>query len=97
MTLLNKSSSVESGVVLNMPEEKEVEQEVLNVEFLEQYLKSLDADSNQVFSDQELNQHLFKKEIVRKPVLKQIGEIIHASMNLFGKVNTMLQRIVHFR
>ena len=80
--LLNKSSSVESGVVLNMPEEKEVEQEVLNVEFLEQYLKSLDADSNQVFSDQELNQHLFKKEIVRKPVLKQIGEIIHASMNL---------------
>lgn len=49
--LLNKSSSVESGVVLNMPEEKEVEQEVLNVEFLEQYLKSLDADSNQVFSD----------------------------------------------
>lgn len=33
--LLNKSSSVESGVVLNMPEEKEVEQEVLNVEFLE--------------------------------------------------------------
>lgn len=80
--LLNKSSSVESGVVLNMPEEKEVEQEVLNVEFLEQYLKSLDADSNQVFSDQELNQHLFKKEIVRKPVLKQIGEIIHASINL---------------
>lgn len=80
--LLNKSSSVESGVVLNMAEEKEVEQEVLNVEFLEQYLKSLDADSNQVFSDQELNQHLFKKEIVRKPVLKQIGEIIHASMNL---------------
>ena len=80
--LLNKSSSVESGVVLNMPEEKEVEQEFLNVEFLEQYLKSLDADSNQVFSDQELNQHLFKKEIVRKPVLKQIGEIIHASMNL---------------
>lgn len=80
--LLNKSSSVESGVVLNMPEEKEVEQEVLNVEFLEQYLKLLDADSNQVFSDQELNQHLFKKEIVRKPVLKQIGEIIHASMNL---------------
>ena len=80
--LLNKSSSVESGVVLNMPEEKEVEQEVLNVEFLEQYLKSLDADSNQVFSNQELNQHLFKKEIVRKPVLKQIGEIIHASMNL---------------
>ena len=80
--LLNKSSSVESGVVLNMPEEKEVEQEVLNVEFLKQYLKSLDADSNQVFSDQELNQHLFKKEIVRKPVLKQIGEIIHASMNL---------------
>lgn len=80
--LLNKSSSVESGVVLNMPEEKEVEQEVLNVEFWEQYLKSLDADSNQVFSDQELNQHLFKKEIVRKPVLKQIGEIIHASMNL---------------
>lgn len=80
--LLNKSSSVESGVVLNMPEEKEVEQEILNVEFLEQYLKSLDADSNQVFSDQELNQHLFKKEIVRKPVLKQIGEIIHASMNL---------------
>lgn len=80
--LLNKSSSVESGVVLNMPEEKEVEQEVLNVEFLEQYLKSLDADSNQVFSDQELNQHLFKKEIVRKPVLKQIGEIIHESMNL---------------
>lgn len=80
--LLNKSSSVESGVVLNMPEKKEVEQEVLNVEFLEQYLKSLDADSNQVFSDQELNQHLFKKEIVRKPVLKQIGEIIHASMNL---------------
>ena len=80
--LLNKSSSVESGVVLNMPEEKEVEQEVLNVEFLEQYLKSLDADSNQVFSDQELNQHLFKKEIVRKPVLKQISEIIHASMNL---------------
>ena len=80
--LLNKSSSVESGAVLNMPEEKEVEQEVLNVEFLEQYLKSLDADSNQVFSDQELNQHLFKKEIVRKPVLKQIGEIIHASMNL---------------
>lgn len=80
--LLNKSSSVESGVVLNMSEEKEVEQEVLNVEFLEQYLKSLDADSNQVFSDQELNQHLFKKEIVRKPVLKQISEIIHASMNL---------------
>lgn len=80
--LLNKSSSVESGVVLNMPEEKEVEQEVLNVEILEQYLKSLDADSNQVFSDQELNQHLFKKEIVRKPVLKQIGEIIHASINL---------------
>lgn len=80
--LLNKSSSVESGVVLNMPEEKEVEQEVLNVEFLEQYLKSLDADSNQVFSDQELNQHLFKKEIVGKPVLKQIGEIIHASINL---------------
>ena len=80
--LLNKSSSVESGVVLKMPEEKEVEQEVLNAEFLEQYLKSLDADSNQVFSDQELNQHLFKKEIVRKPVLKQIGEIIHASMNL---------------
>lgn len=80
--LLNKSSSVESGVVLKMPEEKEVEQEILNAEFLEQYLKSLDADSNQVFSDQELNQHLFKKEIVRKPVLKQIGEIIHASMNL---------------
>lgn len=80
--LLNKSSSVESGVVLNMSEEKEVEQEVLNVEFLEQYLKSLDADANQVFSDQELNQHLFKKEIVRKPVLKQISEIIHASMNL---------------
>lgn len=80
--LLNKSSSVESGVVLKMPEEKEVEQEVLNAEFLEQYLKSLDADSNQVFSDQELNQHLFKKEIVRKPILKQIGEIIHASMNL---------------
>lgn len=94
--LLNKSSSVESGVVLNMPEEKEVEQEVLNVEFLEQYLKSLDADSNQVFSDQELNQHLFKKEIVRKPVLKQIGEIIHASMNLVWESEYDASRIIHF-
>ena len=78
---VNQNITKKSGVSIKISEE-EVEQEVVDTKFLEQYIKLTEADPTQVLSAQELNKKLYKTEIVRKPVQKQVGKIMHASTNL---------------
>lgn len=78
---VNQNNTKESGVSIKISE-AEVEQEVVDTKFLEQYIKLIEADPTQVLSAQELNKKLYKTEVVRKPVQKQVGKIMHASTNL---------------
>lgn len=78
---VNLNNTKESGVSITISE-AEVEQEVVDTKFLEQYIKLIEADPTQVLSAQELSKKLYKTEVVRKPVQKQVGKIMHASTNL---------------
>lgn len=78
---ISRSNVKEPDISLKISE-TEVEQEVEDSQFLEQYIKLLESDYTQELSAQESNKKCYKTKLVKRPVMKQVGKIIHASVNL---------------